>query len=251
VDGEGNTLVLLHGFPMDSRVWDNAKQRFASYFEVICIDLPGFGQTENLHETHSMVLMAEAVHAVLTHENIKKCLLLGHSMGGYVALAFAKLFPDILKGWILLHSHAAEDDATGKEKRDKAIQSVLKNKANFLNSFMEGLFVDDFANKHPEKVDFIRYICLSQSEQAITAALRGIRDRQNQLNLLKKIQVPVLFILGKNDIRMPFIKIMEQAQLPAHAELLILDQVAHFGFMEKPEITGLTIGMFATKCFPN
>ncbi|MDP1815475.1 MAG: alpha/beta hydrolase, partial [Leadbetterella sp.] len=104
VDGQGDCLVLLHGFPMDSRVWDNSKPRFSEFYTVICIDLPGFGKSEMISDTHSMSLMAQAVNAVLTEENIEKCVMVGHSMGGYVALDFTNQFPEKLMGLIFLHS---------------------------------------------------------------------------------------------------------------------------------------------------
>ncbi len=249
IDGQGDCLVLLHGFPMDSRVWTNSKQRLAQFYKVICIDLPGFGQSEMLGKTHSMQLMAEAVNTVLEHEKIDKCVLVGHSMGGYASLEFANRFPEKLKGLVLYHSQAIADDETARENRNKAIQLVEIDKVVFINPFIDGLFDEYFAKSHPEKVDFIKNICVSQSEKGIIAALAGMRDRDEHLGVLAKIQIPVLFIMGKNDKRMPFRNIMEQAQIPQHAELLILDNVAHFGFIEKPSITGMTIGMFTKKCF--
>lgn len=249
ITGEGPCLVLLHGFPMDHRVWEKSSQHLSTYFKTICIDLPGFGNSDVLDEIHSMSIMAQAVQAVLDQEKIEKCVVLGHSMGGYVSLEFAKQFPERLKGLILLHSQAAADDESAKKNRNNAIKAVNENKEAFIIPFIDGLFSDQFTQKHPEKIQFIKEICLSQKVDAISAALAGMRDRADQLELLKRIHVPVLFILGKEDKRMPFDKIMLQATLPEHAELLILDKVAHFGFMEKPQIVGMTIGQFAEKCF--
>ena len=247
--GEGPCLVLLHGFPMDQRVWEKTSMHLSGYYKTICIDLSGFGQSDMLDEIHSMALMAQAVQAVLWHEKIEKCVILGHSMGGYVILEFARQFPEMLKGLILLHSQAAADDETSQANRNKSIEAVKQNKDIFINPFIEGLFSDDFIANQADRVNLIKEICQSQKVEAIVAALAGMRDRANQLDLLKRIQVPVLFILGKEDKRMHYVNIMSQAALPAHAELLILDKVAHFGFMEKPQIVGMTIGQFTDKCF--
>ena len=249
IAGEGPCLVLLHGFPMDQRVWEKSSMHLSAYHKVICIDLPGFGQSDILDEFHSMALMAQAVQAVLMHEKIEKCVMLGHSMGGYVSLEFASQFPEMLKGLILLHSQAAADDETAQANRNKSIEAVKRNKEAFISPFIEGLFSDDFIANQPDRINHTKDICLSQKVEAIVAALAGMRDRANQLDLLKRIQIPVLFILGKEDKRMPYVNIMSQAALPAHAELLILDKVAHFGFMEKPQIVGMTIGQFTDKCF--
>lgn len=249
IEGKGDCLVFLHGFPMDQRVWKQFKHYFTKLFKVISIDLPGFGQSDHLAESHPMSMMAEVVNTVLSKEKIETCIITGHSMGGYVALEFANQFPEKLKGLILFHSQAAADDETGKINRNKAIQSVMENKTDFLNPFVDGLFDEVFFLFNPEKVQFIKDICQCQTEQAITAALSGMRDRNDHIDLLKRIEIPVLFILGKNDIRMPFTKIMSQAALPSHSELLILDHVAHFGFLENPDATGMTIRMFSEKCF--
>ncbi|NOU45929.1 MAG: alpha/beta hydrolase [Bacteroidales bacterium] len=249
VDGQGECIVLLHGFPMDHRVWADFKSSFTPRFKVISIDLPGFGQSEMIHKNHSMTLMAEVVNVVLTTEKIEKCMLLGHSMGGYVSLEFASQFPEMLKGLILLHSQAAADDENARTNRDTSIEAVKENKTAYINPFINGLFSDGFIANQPDSVNFIKEISHSQEVEAIVAALAGMRDRADQTDLLKRIQVPVLFILGKEDKRMPYIKIMSQAALPAHAELLILDKVAHFGFMENPQIVGMTIGQFIEKCF--
>jgi pimeloyl-ACP methyl ester carboxylesterase len=249
IQGQGPCLILLHGFPMDSRVWDGFVPELAKQFTVITIDLPGFGASECLAEKHDMSLMAETVKAVLIHESIKECVLAGHSMGGYTGLSFANQFPEMLQGLVLFHSQAASDDEQGKQARNETIERIKQDKVEFVNAFIASLFDPDFAQKQPTLVEHFRQIAAEQTVEAITAAMAGLRDRANHINLLTQLKIPVLFILGKSDSRMPITKIMAQAGLPAHAELLLLGNVGHMGFAEKPELTRKVLGDFAGRCF--
>lgn len=249
VHGRGPCLVLLHGFPMDSSVWDGFVPALASKFTVITIDLPGFGASACLSEKHDMSLIAQMVRAVLSQESIKECVLAGHSMGGYVGLEFAAQFPEMLKGLVLFHSQAAGDDEQGKQARNQTIKRIKQDKRVFVKGFIASLFDPDFAKKQPAVVDQFRSIAEKQTVEAITAAMAGLRDRASHIDLLTHLKIPVLFILGKSDSRMPVLKIMAQAGLPAHAELLILDKVGHMGFAEKPELSCKVLSDFAKRCF--
>lgn len=250
-EGRGPTLVFLHGFPMDRRVWDEYKHFFSSDFLVITIDLPGFGQSEPFGEAHTMGLMAEAVKAVLDQEGIQKAVLIGHSMGGYAALAFASLFPAMLSGLVLFHSHGAADDEVALSGRATAIKAVQYDREAFVRGFIDGLFGQQAAMHHTAAVDRITEIALSQTKEAVLAGIAGLRDRTSKLSVLHELAVPVLFILGKQDSRMPFERIMAQTALPAHAELLLLSGVGHMGFLEAETTTAQAISYFAQRCQAN
>lgn len=247
--GQGKCLVLLHGFPMDSRVWTDFIDKLSETFCVIAPDLPGLGKSEVLAERHEMPLMADAVAAILEAEQISKCVLAGHSMGGYVGMAFANKYAKKLVGLALLHSHASADDEQGRENRNQAILKIQDNKKVFLTDFVEGLFDKKFATHNPEAVRFITDITLSQEKQAVVAAMAGMRDRESHIELLSKLKVPVLFVLGKSDSRMPVVKIMAQAGLPQHAELLMLEGVGHMGFLESPFIEMNALKAFVLRCY--
>lgn len=169
-------------------------------------------------------------------------------MGGYVGLAFAKSYPEKLNGLVLFHSQAGADDETAKENRNKAIETVKLNHNDFAYSFIDSLFDHEFTLKYPEIVERFRAIATEQTPEAIVSALAGLRDRENQIELLTQIKIPVLFILGKSDSRMPFAKIMAQAALPPHAEMLLLADVGHMGFAEATEITCKAVRSFCERC---
>jgi len=249
ITGAGQCLILVHGFPMDSRVWKNLTAPLAEHFCVITIDLPGFGQSEMLADRHDMSLMAGVLAAILQEENITQCVVAGHSMGGYVGLAFAAAYPEMLRGLALLHSHAAADDGNAREQRNQNILKVSKDKKTYLEGFVDSLFDPDFLQQNPQSAGFIKDITQSQDEKAIVAALAGMRERESHIDLLAQINVPVLFVLGKSDSRMPLVKIMAQAVLPAHGELLMLKGVGHMGFLEAPLIVLHTLQSFAERCY--
>lgn len=140
IEGNGKTIVLLHGFPFSLNLWDDLSRELSNEFKVLTIDLPGFGDSECLSEVHSMSLMAQVIKAALDINNISKCILLGHSMGGYVTLEFADKYPEMLKGFGLIHSHALPDTKEGKENRNRVIEAVKKNHKNFVSSFIPELF---------------------------------------------------------------------------------------------------------------
>lgn len=247
--GEGNCLVLLHGFPMDSRVWKDFTEQLSNDFCVIAPDLPGLGKSDMLAERHDMSLMADVVAAILEAEKISQCVLAGHSMGGYVGLAFADKYPQMLAGLSLLHSHASADDAQGRENRNQAILKIHDDKKTFLTDFIKSLFDEELATQNTKAVRFITDITLSQEKQAVVAAMAGMRERENYIELLTQLKVPVQFVLGKSDNRMPFMKIMAQAALPPHGELLMLKGVGHMGFLESPLIVRDALKTFTARCF--
>lgn len=248
IEGKGPAMVFLHGFPMDSRVWEGFTDDFTKSFTIITIDLPGFGHSEMIRSQHDISLMAEAVESVLLHENIEKATIVGHSMGGYVSLAFAEAYPEKLNGLVLFHSQASADDDAAKQNRNLAITKVENDFENYISTFITSLFDVSFAKTQPHQVERFKTIALSQCPQAVTAALAGMRDRESRLQTLADIQKPVLFILGKNDSRMPFARIMAQLALPQQAELLLLSDVAHMGFVEAKETIEKAILHFVLRC---
>lgn len=249
VSGSGPVLVLLHGFLESMVIWDDFARALSKTNKVVLIDLPGFGKTDVFSENHSMEFMADTVEAVLKSENITYCLLVGHSMGGYVSLAFAKKYTHRLKGLVLFHSHAGADDEQGKINRNRTIEIVKKNHKDFIMGFIPLLFAEQNVVKISSKIDELKSISLQTSAQGVTAALAGMRDRDDHTALLKQLDIPVLFIVGKQDSRIPLEKILPQVSLPKHSEALILDNVGHMGFIEARKQTLRTLAHFGIKWF--
>ncbi|HLA56688.1 MAG TPA: alpha/beta fold hydrolase, partial [Flavobacterium sp.] len=130
--GKGTAVVLLHGFLENAKMWDDFVPELSKKYRVITIDLLGHGQTDSLGYVHSMEDNADAVHAVLSELRVRKAIFAGHSMGGYVALAYAELYPEFMKGLALVNSTSKADSAERKENRDRAIKAVKQNYTNFV-----------------------------------------------------------------------------------------------------------------------
>jgi len=249
VEGSGPALVLLHGFLENISIWDDFSGALSKMNKVIAIDLPGFGKTDVFSKNHTMDFMADAVNAVLEEEKIKYCILAGHSMGGYVSLAFAKKYEHKLKGLVLFHSHAAADDRQGKINRDRTIDVVKRDHKDFIAGFIPLLFAEDNLEKFSDKIEELKSISQETSAEGVIAALAGMRDREDYTSLLKELDIPVLFIVGKQDSRIPIEKILPQTALPKHGESLILEGIGHMGFIEARKQTLRTIAHFGIKWF--
>lgn len=237
IEGSGKTIVLLHGFMESLTMWQYFSTQLSETFQVLSIDLPGHGKTDFFADTHTMELMADVVKAVLDHEGINKCVMIGHSMGGYVTAEFANLFPDKLLGIGLFHSQVSDDNEEARKNRGRTIELIKKQRLSFINNFIPDLF--DPANVETFKDEIAQLIDESSQMEtgAIVAALDGMKIRNDHEELLKHVKFPVMFVSGKKDVRIPVEKVLYQGSLPKHSELLILDNVGHMGHIEEQEKT--------------
>lgn len=249
ISGSGPALVLLHGFLESKAIWNDFTEILQNVFTVIAIDLPGHGESELIGESHSMQLMAESVKAVLEVEKIEKAVIVGHSMGGYVALQLAVENKEMIKGLVLFHSHAKADTDEAKENRRRTINIVKQNKGGFIRQFIPDLFDQKHVEKYTQEIQKLQDMAALMTTEAIIAALAGMRDRPDQLQYLLLAEVPVLFIIGKQDSRMPYTQLMAQAVIPSHSEMLLLEDVGHMGYIEAPRKTLQALKYFAMRCF--
>lgn len=236
-EGLGNTLVLLHGFLESLDIWESFSEHLSRYCKVITIDLPGHGLSGSFGEAHSMELMSECVNAVLVHLGVEQCIIAGHSMGGYVAVQFAEMYPDKAKGLGFFHSHADEDTPEGKNNRDRTIAILKKNYITWVNQFIPDLFAEVNKEKFNREIKQLQQIAANMTAAQIIAAQIGMRDRVPKLDFLSSASIPVCFILGKDDTKMVVSKVLEQTLLPNHCEVLLLSDVGHMGFIEAKEMT--------------
>lgn len=235
--GLGKTVVLLHGFLESLEIWDSFSEMLSKHFNVISIDLPGHGESSSFGEAHSMNLMAETVNAVLDHLKIEHCVIAGHSMGGFVAVHFASLYPERVKGFGFFHSNADADSPEAKNNRNRTIAILNKNYISWVNQFIPDLFAACNKDKYIPEIKHLQQIAGKMNASQIIAAQMGMRDRESKLAFLETTELPVFYIIGKDDSKMVVSKVMEQILLPKHCELLLLANVGHMGFIEAKEIT--------------
>jgi pimeloyl-ACP methyl ester carboxylesterase len=197
--GKGTAIVLLHGFLENLGMWDNYIDSFSKKNRVIAIDLLGHGKTDCLGYVHTMEDQADTVYHVLHELKIRKAIIIGHSMGGYVALAFAELYPSYMKSLVLLNSTARADSDERKSNRDRAILAVKQNYTVFVRMSIANLFSEENRNKLVNEIEKVRNEALKTPLQGIVAALEGMKIRKDREVLIHFTDFPKLLILGKKD----------------------------------------------------
>ncbi|TXE13210.1 alpha/beta hydrolase [Seonamhaeicola algicola] len=228
--GKGSAIVLLHGFLESSKIWDTFVPKLAKKNRVVCIDLLGHGNTECLGYIHTMELMAEAVEAVLKHLRIRKSTFIGHSMGGYVALAFAEKNPDNVKGLCLLNSTASADTPEKKQNRARGIIAVKQNHKTFIRHAVSNLFIPENHKKFATQIKQLIKDCQKTPLQGIVAALEGMKIREDREVLLHFSPYKKMMIIGKNDPILNYNNLISQTK-DTNVNVVVLDG-GHMSFIE-------------------
>ncbi len=247
--GKGRAIVLLHGFLGNKEIWEETRNSLAKNFRVICIDLPGHGKSDCYGYVHGMDLMARAVKAVMDKLHLKKYVLIGHSMGGYVALAFAELFTDQLRGLCLFHSTSYADSEKKKLERDKAINSVKKDPLVYVRATIKNLFATKSVQLFKKKINFATQIARKTPKRGIVDALEGMKDRPVRDVILHYADYPILFIVGKYDNILPMQSLLDQSKICKRPHTLLLEESGHMGFLEQPDTCIKELKKFARICF--
>lgn len=250
VSGQGAVIVLVHGFVESLHIWNELIPVLNKKYKVIAIDLPGHGKSQLLANEISIDEMAQTVHKVLEQENAEKGVMVGHSMGGYVTMAYADLFPGYLRGICLFHSSAGADTEEKKADRLRAVEAVKKDHKDFVISLVTKLFKEGNEQKFEEASAALKSIAKNTSSTSVIASLVAMRNRPDRSPTLSKVEYPVLFIWGKNDNVLSLDAVFPQAKLPAVAQVLILGDAGHLGFIESQRETFHTIEKFAEFCQP-
>lgn len=232
--GHGPCIILLHGFMESVEIWNGFVAELEKEFSVLNIDLPGHGRSGLSVEVNSIPGMTDVVMAVADYEKQDQFVVCGHSLGGYVALDLASRYPGKVKGVALFHSHGAPDDEQAKENRRRMINIVKLNHTGFIRQFISDLFAEENKERLAAEIDILGNRATSTSAKSIVATLEGMRERAGSLEFLIETELPVMFVVGRNDSRMPYQKIMAQAMLCRNVQVQLLDHVGHMGFMETP-----------------
>jgi len=197
--GEGTAIVLLHGFLENKTMWKEYVDLFAEKYRVVTIDLLGHGASDSLGYVHTMEENASAVKEVLNHLKIAKAIVVGHSMGGYVGLAFAELFPENILKLVLLNSTSKEDSPEKKLNRTRAIKAVKQSYVTFVGMSIANLFSEENRTKLAEEIEKVKVEALKTPLQGIVASLEGMKTRKDRESILKQNLFPTLLVLGKKD----------------------------------------------------
>lgn len=235
--GTGKPVVLLHGFGEDGTIWQRQVDFLKEHSFLIIPDLPGSGRSAMIPDM-SMEGMAEVVKEILDVElqSPDRVCLMGHSMGGYISLAFAEKYPGLLSSFALVHSSAFADNEEKKANRLKGIEFVKKNGAyEFLKASLYGLYTEEWVTANRDFVEAQVERARNFSDEAVIAYYQAMIDRPDRTHVLKNFPGPVLFIIGLHDQAVPFKQSMEQCYLPNRAIIHILRHSAHMGMLEETE----------------
>lgn len=241
-------VVLLHGYLESMYVWDDFTRLLTPSVRVITLDIPGHGISEVKGEVHTMEMMAATVRDMLDSLGIERATLVGHSMGGYVSLAFCAAYPERLDGIVLLSSSPYPDDETKRENRRREITLVRAGKKDVLARVApETGFAEANRRRLKDYIDDLVEQVHITEDDGIVALLGGMIARCDQNGMLRASSVPQLFILGRHDNYIP----MEAAQrivgANPQAGVVWLENSGHMGFIEEPEKTAGAILDFVLK----
>lgn len=197
--GKGTVVVLIHGFLENASMWKNSIPTLSKKNRIVTIDLLGHGKTDCLGYVHSMELFAETLAAVLKHLRIRKCILVGHSLGGYVALAFAEKYPQKIKGLCLMNSTSNEDDEARKTLRMHANKMIQKNFSTMVRMSFTNLFSKESSKIFAGEMKSALKEALQTPLQGYIAAQEGMRIRPNRNHVLVENNFKKLLIIGEKD----------------------------------------------------
>ena len=211
-EGKGGTVVLLHGFLENLTMWNPFITELATKNRIVTIDLLGHGQTGCLGYVHTMEQQAAIVDAVLNHLRLRKFILVGHSMGGYVALKLAEMNPERIKGLCLMNSTALADSVEKKKNRDRAIKAVKHNKKTFIKVAIPNLFSEANKSVYRKEISEIIEEALQMPTQGVIASLEGMKIRKGQTKVLKMNAFNKMLVIGRQDPALEYESLIKQVK---------------------------------------
>jgi pimeloyl-ACP methyl ester carboxylesterase len=246
--GKGKVIVLLHGYLETAEIWRSFAGKLAANFRVITIDLPGHGSSDIFGEVHTMEFMADVICGLVKDLGIKKIFLTGHSLGGYVTLAFAELYNDMLSGYCLFHSHPFPDSEEALKKREREIRLVEAGKKDLMYpDNVSRMYAAINLQKFSEALQQSENIASEIPGEGIIAVLRGMIKRPSRVSVMESGKVPCLWILGAMDNYIDCVQIQTKVHLPDNATVVVLQDSGHMGFIEEEEISLSAVKSFIVK----
>lgn len=235
-NGKGLPVVLIHGYLETSAIWEEFADGLADRFRVIAVDLPGHGKSDIFREVHSMDLMADVVHELLIGLETGPVFMIGHSMGGYVTMAFVEKYPDMLRAYSLFHSHPFPDSPEAITRRQMEIKLVRSgNKDKMFPESASKLFAESNLERFSNAVIRSKEIAADVPAEGIIAALKGMMERPSRAEVIEKVKIPCLWIFGVQDNHINFDKMLARIKLPSNVRVEIFQNSGHMGFIEEKD----------------
>ena len=245
ISGKGTSVMLVHGFTEDRRIWDPLLAGIENKYKWIIPDIPGSGDSPYNSSLKRISDFAEFIIAVMENEEIKELVLIGHSMGGYISLAFAEKYPEKIHALGLFHSSAYPDSEEKKESRDKNIRFIQNHDPSiFVEQSIPGLFSDSFKAEHPEEIRKLIDLYANFKRESLVQYLDAMKNRPSTTDVLVSITKPVLFIMGEEDKAVPIKDSLELCHLPRISYIHILTRTAHMGMIENTSLCNSFVDRF-------
>jgi pimeloyl-ACP methyl ester carboxylesterase len=248
--GDGVPVVLLHGFPLSSEMWTPIRTAVEQAARLITPDLRGFGGSDKPQGSYAMATFADDVLRLADRLELEQFVLGGHSMGGYVALCLAAAHAERLAGLILIDTRASADTPDGKVRRAIAIERIRRGEATaFLGEFVPNLIGESTRQRAPRLAAELRDIAAEVPDHVLAGCLAGMRDRPDSTDVLSRLDVPALVIVGQEDtIAPPEVAHTMAAALP-RARLALIPLAGHTPSVERPIPTAEAIRAFLRESF--
>ena len=233
--GSGRPVVLVHGFPLDRRLWAGVADELSKNFRVITVDLPGFGKS-TLGSGFTIQSLADGLAEFAKQLQLSKFALAGLSMGGYIVEAFASKYESMLSSLILVDTKAEADNPQQKQGRDKMIELVRTSGSKAVADDMLGKMLSpETIRTSPQIVRDLRAMMEAVPPKTIETALAAMRDRSEYLSLLPKLTVPLLIVVGQDDVIAPPTLAQAMQQTAPNAKLAIIPTAGHLAPLEQPK----------------
>jgi pimeloyl-ACP methyl ester carboxylesterase len=230
--GRGTPLVLIHGYPLDHSIWSPVVPILENNFDIIIPDLRGFGESRSQAKSPTMTNMAEDIAALIESLEIKKTVVVGHSMGGYVALAFARSFPRRLLGLGLVASQAGADAPEKKVGRYQEAEHILSHGVGDVAEDMSFKLTDK-----PSLQGDLKVLMNRQNPQGMAGALHAMAERQDSMQLLAQLESQVVLVHGLSDKLIPVERARQIKKTLKNGFLTEIEGVGHLPMMEAPQVT--------------
>lgn len=248
--GQGFPIVLIHGFPESGTLWNNLGKMLAEHFTLIVPDLPGAGSSRTTSEHLSMEDMAEVIAAILQREGFPGAVIAGHSMGGYVALAMAALYPHLIKGLSLVHSTAKADSEEKIQTRLKSIQLIRKGgKEAFVKGMIPNLFSEQFRQRNPDVIAEQIDRAMDMDGDSMISFYNAMIKRADHTNSLMKLPFPVQWIVGAKDALIPLKDALAQCHGADVNFVSLYEDCGHMSMLEAPDALANDLAVFADYCY--
>lgn len=236
LEGTGKPVVLIHGFAEDAAIWNRQLTFFKNKFLFIVPDLPGSGKSPFHPKLSTIDDYAEVIMSILVKESVARCTMIGHSMGGYITLAFAEKYPELLNSFGLFHSTAYADTEEKRNTRRKGIEFIRQyGSAKFLEQSIPNLFSENFKAKHQDIVKQIIQQYANFNPDSLVAYYEAMMKRPDRTDVLRNFQKPVMFIIGLHDTAIPLKDSLEQCHLPELSYIHIAKNSGHMGMLEETD----------------